>query len=168
MIWNDTTIKILCNELKDSTCSRSDFDASFAKRYNCDLAEVQKQRLLIERGSIGQTKPSKSSAKISEDPLEAMLRVIKKRLVSTDELAASVNLPAREVREILLQAHADGMSVYCFGDKWSLETKPNMGGCAVESYVSRPDGTYLFGWLGDTHLCSKYARTDLLADIPKV
>jgi hypothetical protein len=47
-----------------------------------------------------------------------------------------------------------------------MERAPDLGSAQeVGAYVSRKNGTYRFGWLGDTHLCSKYARLDVLRDL---
>ena len=96
--------------------------------------------------------------------LTDLLRLLKRRPTSVADLAVQLEAAPREVRDVLVQAQADGVSVHCFGDLWSLERTPQLGG-AAEPYKSRPDGSYVFGFIGDNHLCSKYSRLDVMADL---
>jgi len=52
------------------------------------------------------------------------------------------------------------------GDTWSLQKEPKAGDNEFE-YISRSDNTYLFGFIGDTHIGSKYCRYDVLDDLYK-
>lgn len=82
------------------------------------------------------------------------------------ELAEKCGATAGQVLDGLLALRARGLNVQQFGERWSLEREPDRGSTApANAYVSRPNGRYRFGWLGDTHLCSKYERLDVLADI---
>jgi hypothetical protein len=50
------------------------------------------------------------------------------------------------------------------GDCWALHKEPRVGAKETE-YLSRKDNTYLFGFIGDTHIGSKYCRYDVLNDL---
>lgn len=50
------------------------------------------------------------------------------------------------------------------GDVWSIQKEPKQNDKDVE-YASRADNTYLFGFIGDTHIGSKYCRYDVLDDL---
>jgi hypothetical protein len=96
------------------------------------------------------------------DDLQAAL----KKPSTVGELAQKLGVTPGQVLDALLGLQARGLNVHAFGDLWSLERAPVLGSNAVSgAYVSRPNGRYRFGWLGDTHLGSKYARLDVLADL---
>lgn len=62
---------------------------------------------------------------------------------------------------------AGSTNVHQVGDRYAIETRPEPASVAglVTEYVSRPDNTFVFGALGDTHLASKYERLDVLDDL---
>jgi len=93
----------------------------------------------------------------------ALLSLLKKRRHSTAELADSFTVPASAINRFLDDMAEAGHLVFQFGDSWALEKTPASG--QTFEYKSRPDGTYLFGFCGDTHLGSKYERLDVLADL---
>lgn len=96
------------------------------------------------------------------------LRVALKTPKTLDDLAAAIGLTPGQTLDRLLALEAQGVNVQRFGDTWSLEKAPNLGSASgIEPYKSRPNGTYRFGWLGDTHLGSKYERLDVLNDLYK-
>lgn len=71
-----------------------------------------------------------------------------------------------QVLDVLLGLQASGLNIHEFNGVWSLERQPDRGPATPQrAYRSRPNGTYRFGWLGDTHLCSKYERLDVLRDL---
>jgi len=84
-----------------------------------------------------------------------------------DELAAKCQITPGQALDALLTLKAKGINVQQFGDRWSLErAAPDLGSATnLSAYVSRQNGRYRFGWLGDTHLCSKYERLDVLKDL---
>jgi hypothetical protein len=100
------------------------------------------------------------------DAAGAVLARLKKGAASLEQLAQDVRGTPGQVLDALLGLQRGGVNVHAFGDVWSLEKAPDLGGGGtVHAYRSRPNGTYRFGWLGDTHLCSKYERLDVLRDI---
>jgi hypothetical protein len=68
------------------------------------------------------------------------------------------------VLDAILALKARGLNVHQFGEKWSLERFAPIIERTFE-YVSRPDNTYSFGVASDQHLCSRYAREDVLNDL---
>ncbi len=82
-----------------------------------------------------------------------------------EQIAALVGHTPGQVLDGLLGMKARGVNVQQFGTQWSIELAPEIGHEQASAYVSRPNGRYRFGWLGDTHLCSKYFRADVLGDI---
>ncbi len=97
-----------------------------------------------------------------------VLARLKKSALSLEQLATDTGGTRGQVLDALLGLQTGGVNVHAFGDVWSLERAPDMGGGGtVNAYRSRSNGTYRFGWLGDTHLCSKYERLDVLRDIYK-
>lgn len=96
----------------------------------------------------------------------ALHDALKKAPVTLAQAAAKYHASHGQVLDALLTLQRRGLNVQQFGDQWSLETRPALGSAkGAEPYVSRPTGTYRFGWVGDTHLCSKYARLDVLRDV---
>jgi hypothetical protein len=99
-------------------------------------------------------------------PLSDALLAALKKPATIEGLALRLDATPGQTLDALLGLKARGINVQQFGELWSIEKAPDLGsGLEVGAYVSRPDGRYRFGWLGDTHLCSKYARLDVLRDI---
>jgi biotin operon repressor len=96
------------------------------------------------------------------DELPALL----KKPITLDELAGKTGASRGQVLDAIDALKGRGINVQQFGERWSLEKAPDLGSAVTAgAYVSRPDGRYRFGWLSDNHLCSKYARLDVLRDI---
>lgn len=106
------------------------------------------------------------AAAMPADTSDALLDVLKRGPATLDDLSRKTGLTAGQALDALRAHQAQGRNVRQFGETWSLEARPDLGSSqGAEPYVSRQDGTYRFGWLGDTHLCSKYARLDVLRDV---
>jgi hypothetical protein len=58
----------------------------------------------------------------------------------------------------------EGFLIFQMGDVWTLQKTPKPNDID-KVYFSRADNTYLFGFIGDTHLGSKYCRYDVLNDL---
>jgi predicted phosphodiesterase len=96
---------------------------------------------------------------------EAVQAAIKKPIALAD-LAGKCGITPGQTLDALLSLQAKGLNVHEIGGLWSIERAPVLGSAAdAGAYVSRANGRYRFGWLGDTHLCSKYARLDVLRDL---
>lgn len=96
---------------------------------------------------------------------ERILAVLRKAPTTQPLLALACDATEGQVLDAVHAMQASGANLHQFGAAWSLERAPEAGSLSVEAYRSRPNGTYRFGWLGDTHLCSKYARLDVLRDL---
>jgi hypothetical protein len=95
-----------------------------------------------------------------------VLARLKKGPATLADLAEIAGGSVGQALDVVLGLRSGGVNVHQFGEQWSLERAPDLGGGGtVQPYVSRPNGRYRFGWLGDTHLCSKYERLDVLNDI---
>lgn len=103
----------------------------------------------------------------NRDDIEAKLLTRLRRVPSTlAELATAACCSPGNALDALLSLQASGTNLHQFGDQWSLEKSPQIGSASSSHvYVSRPGGVYRFGWLGDTHLGSKYERMDVLRDL---
>lgn len=95
-----------------------------------------------------------------------LLAVLKRTSASIATLAETCQCSQGQALDALLSLQTSGVNVQQFGELWSVERSPDLGSATeIASYTSRANGRYRFGWLGDTHLCSKYARLDVLADL---
>jgi hypothetical protein len=103
---------------------------------------------------------------VARAPLADDVHATLKKPHTLAALAAKHAATPGQVLDAILNLQARGINVQQFGDKWSLEGTPDLGS-AVDTvpYISRPNGRYRFGWLSDTHLCSKYQRLDVLRDL---
>lgn len=91
---------------------------------------------------------------------------LKKGNATLAHLAADLGGSPGQLLDALLGLQAGGVNVHQFGETWSLERAPVLGSTrGATAYRSRANGHYRFGWLGDTHLCSKYQRLDVLRDL---
>jgi hypothetical protein len=104
------------------------------------------------------------TATIDRSPLADAVHGALKKPSTLDDIAEKCDSTPGAVLDALLALQRRGVNVQRFGDLWSLERAPQIGADA-KAYVSRPNGRYRFGWIGDNHLCSKYARLDVLKDI---
>ncbi len=87
---------------------------------------------------------------------------------SHDELTDDFGLSGEEVLKLMDRLKTDGMNIHSMGDRWSIEKTmaPRVSGQVLQDdYVSRPDNTYVFGFVTDNHIGSKYARMDVLHDL---
>ena len=98
----------------------------------------------------------------SEDGIR---KALKAKARTLDELAGAVGHSPGQTLDALLSLKAKGVNLHQIDGSWSLEREPELGGGRTDAYRSRPNGTYRFGWMGDTHLCSKYERLDVLRDL---
>ena len=105
---------------------------------------------------------------VSQSALEdRLLQTLKReRGIRLKTLSAELRLSQAEVKKALLGLQQRGINVHAVGDSWALAKAPASGTAFdIQPYVSRPDGSYVFGAMGDTHLGSKYARLDVLRDL---
>jgi hypothetical protein len=105
-------------------------------------------------------------ASTAHDVARVLIARLKRSGATLPQLASDCQLTQGQVLDGLLGLQAGGANVHPFGEVWSLERAPHVGNAVVDpTYRSRPNGRYRFGWMGDTHLCSKYERRDVLDDL---
>lgn len=110
-------------------------------------------------------KPSQLPPTGDQQPASIFAR-LRRGPATLQELSDAGGCSVGQALDHVLHLQASGVNVHQFGEQWSLERTPDVGGGgSVLAYRSRPNGKYRFGWLGDTHLCSKYERLDVLADL---
>lgn len=84
--------------------------------------------------------------------------------VTIEALAARISTTQGQALDALIAMRDRGLNLHQLGDRWSLEKNVPISERTFE-YTSRPDNTYHFGISSDQHLCSKYAREDVLHDL---
>lgn len=94
---------------------------------------------------------------------ESLIVLLRKHSLSTSELMAKFNATEREIMDAILAAQGRGYLLTQFGERWSMTKAPAFS--KPTEYLSRKDGTYLFGFSADQHLGSKYERLDVLHDL---
>jgi hypothetical protein len=95
---------------------------------------------------------------------KAVLDAMKRGGATLDDLSKLTAQTPGQVLDAILALKASGLNVHQFGEKWSLERHMPMVERTFE-YTSRKDHTFVFGVASDAHLCSKYAREDVLSDL---
>ncbi len=93
---------------------------------------------------------------------QAVLAQLRKQPRTVAEIAEATGNTQGVVLDWLIDSQRRGANLHEIGGKWSLETTQPLAVGPVLDYVSRPDNTYVFGAMGDTHLGSKYERLDVL------
>lgn len=96
--------------------------------------------------------------------IDRVLQLIRKAPCTDKELRAIVQASAKEIAEVINDLISDGMLIVKRSGKWCLDKVP-VSGETRYVYESDKNGEYLFGFLGDSHLASKYARLDVLNDL---
>ena len=95
---------------------------------------------------------------------ERLLSALGTKRLTTQELCSKLKCSENGVMSGILAAQKAHYLLTLYGDRWSIERAP-LSATEDVVYESRPDGTYLFGFSGDQHLCSKYSRLDVLNDL---
>jgi biotin operon repressor/predicted phosphodiesterase len=111
--------------------------------------------------------PAPTAAKADDKPLIdglAMRRILRMGHTTVESLAQTFKTTPAEVVTAIQQMRAEGFAIQESGDSYWLITRPQSGTDLghKHEYKSRADGSYVFGWLSDTHLGSKYSRLDVL------
>lgn len=86
---------------------------------------------------------------------------------SVKEIAAVTGASVKLIEETVESLKAQSVIVRQDGEKLSVgyASEPAFTAGRIMEYVSRPDNTFLFGALGDSHLGSKYERLDVTNDL---
>jgi hypothetical protein len=132
------------------------------------LACSQKPGWHLARPDVPIPQPPVVTAKdTTAEPLaDALVRALRASHATLKTLASLCGVTPGQALDGLYGLQARGINVCQLGDLWSLEKAPAVGALSqAGAYRSRPDGTYRFGFTSDSHLCSKYAREDVLTDL---
>lgn len=88
--------------------------------------------------------------------------------ITPDQVGARLNISAGAALDALMKLKKSGKNLFEFGGRWSLEATPETGGIADTPLISDKDGWHSFGACGDSHMCSKQERLDVLHDLYRV
>ena len=102
-----------------------------------------------------------------DDLEEAVRKILRAAPKTLEELSPLVQRTPGQVLDLLHLMRDKGQNVHEFsGGKWSLERIPmSLEAERTFEYLSRPDNTFKVGIASDQHLCSRYAREDVLNDL---
>lgn len=128
------------------------------------LAEARRRLGLDWRAEPSAPAAAQDHPRAALDSLRALLRRDRRTL---DELAEAMQVSRGTVVDMIDALRAEHVAVRAQGDHYWLDSQPQAATDAgrVLEYASRPDGTYVFGFLSDNHIGSKYARLDVLRDL---
>lgn len=105
---------------------------------------------------------------VPADP-DAILARLRKADHSTAEVAAWAGIGADDAARWLESRRAAGVNLRSYdgpgGPRWAVAPAPVVAAGPVTEIVSDDDDTFTIGAMGDTHLCSKYERLDVLHDL---
>lgn len=97
---------------------------------------------------------------------QVALKELKKQKQPTNFFSTKYDCSVQDIFDVFEQLIEQGYLVCKMGDVWVLQKEPQQGTKHIE-YVSREDNTYIFGFIGDTHIGSKYCRHDVLQSVYK-
>lgn len=94
----------------------------------------------------------------------ALRRCLKNGHHDLDSLAVQTKATRGQVLDGIDSMRKQGYSIAEINGKFWLDTSPQTAADLDKKheYLSRPDGTYIFGFTSDNHLGSKYSRLDVL------
>lgn len=94
-----------------------------------------------------------------------IIKLLQRDAYSVADLSKKLKKTQRQVKEELKTLKLQGVILSRAGGKWYVPKVLESDHGDEYTYTSRPDNTYVFGFLGDSHLCSKYERLDVLNDL---
>lgn len=123
----------------------------------------QIRALEAEVRGVARTAPPSDVDLSKQESLRAMLR---RGACSVETICQRLSvLPAR-ARAMLEALRAQGFLIAETSEGFAIHaTPPPAAPTSAHQYLSRPGGYFKFGYTSDNHLCSKYAREDVLADL---
>ena len=105
----------------------------------------------------------------ADEITDRLLTLLRKVAVTQDEMMKRFECKRGQIIDAIDDLKAAGHRIEEQGGKYFVPSQANPAFMAqvddLPTYVSRPDGTYVFGACGDNHLGSKYARLDVLNDL---
>jgi hypothetical protein len=136
--------------------------------------EAQMMAWLVERGHEKPAAPTPTPVAQAIGPEKAfnpdILRdALRKAPMSADEIAEKWGVSRARAEVAVEDLQQQGLNIDRFGERWSIgkavPAPRHERGLEIPEYHSRPDGSYLFGFTSDNHLCSKYSRLDVLESL---
>lgn len=104
----------------------------------------------------------KKSVPVDQDKL---IKLLLTSDCTQDQLAGKLKTDTESVGAAIEQLRKGGIYLISQrGDRFAIDRVPRLGDTQV-SLRSYKDNTFAFGFIGDTHLCSKYERLDVLNQI---
>jgi hypothetical protein len=106
-------------------------------------------------------------AEIPPPPFD-LLAALRKRSMSLEDIAEAARISKGQALDKLDALRAAHVNLYEIDGKWSVEkTQPLRESGAPPRFemVSDAEGFHRFGFVTDNHICSKYARLDVLNDL---
>lgn len=96
--------------------------------------------------------------------MEQLVKLLSRSPCDLETLAKRLKKTQKTIREQLADLRLQGYLIEKHGTKWSLSKAIRQKEKKVDDhpFVSDSDNTYTFGFIGDTHLGSKYERLDVL------
>ena len=97
---------------------------------------------------------------------DRVIGALKRKRLGTRALAKKLKVAERELADYIADMQRRGILIQRYGSEWGVADQPfPVDHGLLHTYHSRPDHTYLFGIISDTHLGSKYERLDVLRDL---
>ncbi len=113
-------------------------------------------------GAMPTVSPVAPPGIIERDKLVALLRKVP---ITLDEIATRFSVSKGQALDALGGLQAEQINVREAGGTWSIEKAPERMAGKGNDLVSDADHKFIFGFVTDNHLGSKYARRDVLNDL---
>lgn len=99
---------------------------------------------------------------------ESLTAYLKRQAANLDELATRFTRTRGQILDELDSLRQQGVNLHLFGDKYAIEKAPQAGVQHAPErfeFTTEPNGEFVLGLIGDTHLGSKYCRLDVCNDL---
>ncbi len=142
----------------------------------CRREEVRRQNAGLSRTPLAASAPLPEPvpppppSRVPVDLYDTLFTMLRKGEATLQQMAVATNHSPGAVLDVLLELQGEGKNIHARGDRWALEKAPVIGTASgIEPYIGRTGSrfTHVFGWTGDNHAGSKYARLDALRDTYK-
>jgi len=119
------------------------------------------------RRGLAATAPPATTEPSEADLLGKLRKILKKERTPLESIAHRLGITRGRALDLCDVLRSNGMNVFVAGDSVSLESAPLPVTHDPDLHVFKSDdaGHYRFGIVTDNHLCSKYAREDVLNDL---
>jgi hypothetical protein len=92
---------------------------------------------------------------------QGIIDALKTGAKTLEQIGQSIGTTPGQALDAILALKGRGLNAHELAGRWSIEKHMPLTERTFE-YVSRPDNTFVFGVSSDQHLCSRYAREDVL------